>query len=263
MATQRYVANELTHFAGRGQATPEVQFEILVKILATGALLAAPSDGTADPGGGWRSVSGSPLCGDRYRTGVVCFCDIPAQDLPLHVSKYSPFGIAYSKPFMVSKGASPVFYVAMNAPAVTKPPMSREAYFNEMIELWDRALKVKFMNPIQGALQGISVPRPGEPSRSLAADEVPVLIQAMNDMQHYFGLAEFIERHIFCYMKCFDASLPDDHLNNFYMEREWRIIGNVSFQMSDVTRLFMPRRFAASFRDRFPEYNGELYFSES
>src|SRR5689334_24442201 len=43
---------------------------------------------------------------------MVCFCDIPVEDLPLHMKKYSQFGLAFSKGFLIGKGATPVFYVS-------------------------------------------------------------------------------------------------------------------------------------------------------
>jgi hypothetical protein len=40
---------------------------------------------------------------------VVCFCDIP-----LHMSKYSMFGLAFAKDFQTEVGAVPVIYVPEN-----------------------------------------------------------------------------------------------------------------------------------------------------
>jgi len=80
-AMQRYVSNELTHFVARSQPSNEHRYRVLSSILASGTLLAAPADGSPDPGRGWLRHGESPLCEDRYKTGVVCFCDIPVPDL--------------------------------------------------------------------------------------------------------------------------------------------------------------------------------------
>jgi hypothetical protein len=53
--------------------------------------------------------------GNMVTPQVVCFCDIPLPDLPLHMTKYSRFGIAFRREFLISFGANPVFYVANNA----------------------------------------------------------------------------------------------------------------------------------------------------
>lgn len=56
--------------------------------------------------------------GELYRSQVVCLCDIPVSDLEIHMRKYSPFGLSFLKPFLVEKGANPVFYIARNSKAL-------------------------------------------------------------------------------------------------------------------------------------------------
>ena len=46
---------------------------------------------------------------------IVCFCDIPHAGLPLHMAKYSHFGISFLKSFLVTKGANPVFFVVRDS----------------------------------------------------------------------------------------------------------------------------------------------------
>jgi hypothetical protein len=74
----------------------------------------------------------------------------------------------------------------------------------------------------------------------------------------YSQLAGFIEHHIMCFMKFFDSSLPDDDPNNFYMEREWRVVGDVEFDLKDVCRIILPKAFAKRFRNEHPDYAGAL-----
>ena len=40
-----------------------------------------------------------------------CFCDIPVEDLKIHVKKYSRFGLAFDKNLIVNKGGAPVNYI--------------------------------------------------------------------------------------------------------------------------------------------------------
>src|SRR5215207_10047622 len=120
MSTQRYVSPELTHFVGR--SLPEDrQYSLLVdKILKTGWLKTAPwqeefevLESQAMVGAGEPRVDT-----DAADAQVVCFCDIPVTDLNLHMNKYSRFGLSFLKPFLISKGASPVMYVANNSRAL-------------------------------------------------------------------------------------------------------------------------------------------------
>src|SRR5580704_16030974 len=116
---QRYVSSELSHFVGKGKPEDE-QYDILVnKILKSGWLTYPPHDHTLA-----RSLAvdfSKPLSTDEaLQYKVVCFCDIPEPDLPIHVDKYSKFGLAFKKDFLIGRGASPVFYVANEAPVSAK-----------------------------------------------------------------------------------------------------------------------------------------------
>lgn len=125
MGLQRYVSDELTHFAGRGLREEE-QYSLLVdKILKPGWL--KPSNlgsktseqEQRDAGLSYR-IDHNQAINDMYLSQVVCFCDIPEPDLKIHMHKYSKFGLSFPKPFLVGKGASPVFYVAKNANSFNK-----------------------------------------------------------------------------------------------------------------------------------------------
>ena len=74
------------------------------------------------------------------------------------------------------------------------------------------------------------------------------------------GLRRFLDFHLFCRLKFFDHSLPDDHEDNFYFEREWRIVGNLKFQLDDVQTVIFPSEYAKQFRQRVPEYFGAIRF---
>lgn len=40
------------------------------------------------------------------------------------------------------------------------------------------------------------------------------------------------------YIKLFDATLPDDHPDNYYMEREWRSLDNICFSVEDIRTIY-------------------------
>lgn len=66
----------------------------------------------------------------------------------------------------------------------------------------------------------------------------------------------------FCYVhgqvKVFDASLASDDPNNFYMEREWCVIGRVRFHPEDVARVLLPSGWGDRFRREVPEFKGTI-----
>lgn len=254
---QCYISNELTHFAGRAKHAPEEKYDILKAILESGTLLASPRDGSGEPGRGWSRKGRLTLSSNqRYSTGLVCFCDIPVQDFPIHIRKYGPFGLAWHKDYMVARGASPVHYIAKSSIAATTPPLRRDQYFDEMVTLWEKYIFAKSQSPIMNNLQAFL--KEEEKPRKLLPDEVERSLRVFQEAQAYFSLVNFIEHHIFCFIKFFDPSLPDAHPENYYMEREWRALGDVSFERSAITRIILPKEFGSRFRTDFPSYSGSV-----
>jgi len=231
---------------------------VLKKILDSGTLLSSPRDNSPDAGRSWSKSGHFPLSSNqRYTTGVVCFCDIPVEDFPIHMAKYGQFGLAWSKDYMVARGASPLHYIAKSAIAMPDSPLPKDKYFDNMVRLWEEFIFSKSHSPIMNTLQGI-IPQE-ESSRKLSEEEGVQAIRVFKEIQAYFALADFIEHHIFCFMKFFDSTLPDDHPENFYMEREWRVVGNVTFDLNSVTRVILPKEFGPKFRVDFPSYVGSVY----
>lgn len=64
--------------------------------------------------------------------------------------------------------------------------------------------------------------------------------------------------YVFGYIKTFDPALADEHPDNYYMEREWRVIGQVHFRSCDVSRILVPTSFVEQFRLDVPEYEGQV-----
>jgi hypothetical protein len=125
MAEQRYISSELIHFLGRGCASDDERYELLLEIILTG-LLKGKSLGDK-PDLNVQMVFGGTTLGDRtlYRTSAVCFCDIPLADLKIHITKYKGFGLGFKRGFLVTKGASPVFYVANDSIILEQRPSTR------------------------------------------------------------------------------------------------------------------------------------------
>jgi hypothetical protein len=57
---------------------------------------------------------------------MICFCDIPTHHLKIHTGKYSQFGIAFPKAYLIRQGANLVLYVAKNSGVLRKKPAFRQ-----------------------------------------------------------------------------------------------------------------------------------------
>ena len=240
MPIQRYVSPELTHFVGKRLLSEDQRYSLLVNdILKGGCLMYSPIDDRPCTEG----LSGIPLVGgtrepdddtEAAYSQVVCFCDIPVTDLEIHMKKYSRFGLSFLKPFLVSKGANPVLYVATNSPALSfrLPESSRD-------EPW--------------------------PRRRVFKENYESFEDYRRNMRGTFplNLEFFLDILVFSFIKYFDDSTSDEDEVNVYMEREWRVWGDVNFALADVHRVFMPERYAERFRADLPNYNGQLTFSDN
>lgn len=172
---QRYVSSELVHFVGRDLASDAARYRLLVDILRTGHLAAAPVLSRE---------------GEAAASSAVCFADVPVSDLPLHMAKYHRFGLSFRRATLAERGANPVFYVCRGTPV------------------------------------------PDELART-------------------------------GFVKYFDPALADDAPANYYMEREWRVLGDLAFTLEEVRRVVLPEAFAGALRKDVPEYVGQVSFSES
>jgi hypothetical protein len=251
---QRYVADELTHLTGRNKE-PEDAYAALVSILTSGTLR---HSGEATPrgtfplnplGGGIAWNPAADLIGhEMFLADMVCFCDIPIADMALHARKYSPFGLAFPKRFLLEQGATPVFYVARNAAAV-----ARSGSGGSLADVFTD--EVRRVHDFFRAVRDLNQPSAGEPTSGLTEEEAD---------RHMFlpsmRVFSFLATRLFSYVKFFDADLPQDDERNYYMEREWRSIGGVSFSLGDVRRLLLPEKYAARLREDVPDYHGQVSF---
>jgi hypothetical protein len=73
-------------------------------------------------------------------------------------------------------------------------------------------------------------------------------------------LHDFIVFYVFSFLKFFDGSAIDEDPENYYMEREWRMLGSLNFRLRNVHRIILPESFAKQFREDIPEYFGQITF---
>lgn len=261
--TQRYISKELLHFVGRGMDTGE-QFSLFVKILSEGWITHPPHNPNISGNlqvNGEASISNNEM----YSPEITCFADIPLEDISLHMGKYSSIGLSFTKDFIAAAGGVPVHYLPidasvnrlknLNSEDIQKivseyghdslaehmsETVSKGQHFDEMLseyhELFD----------IFRTLAREADPTPG----------VSGLSKRVMELERFLGF------HLFSYFKFFDHRKADDDPDNYYFEREWRIVGNLRFTLDDVKTVLIPSEFSRAFRERFPEYVGQVVFTD-
>lgn len=68
----------------------------------------------------------------------------------------------------------------------------------------------------------------------------------------------FFDYHIFSFIKFFDSEKDDNDPDNYYMEREWRGLERIEFNVHDITRIILPSNYIKRFFEDIPEYNSHI-----
>jgi len=216
---QRYVSKELFHFVDQ-KKNEHKQYETFKKILSERKLGKGESFGHSTS----MHDTGCLSSNEIYTGDMVCFCDIPIEDLEIHIKKYGSFGISFLKKYLIKKGASPIWYISRNSTVDSNDSKKNSDYHDEMFQEF----------------------------RSLYDSK-------LNNLPKEIG--DYFEWHIFPYMKFFDAEKDDSDRENYYMEREWRLYGILLFEnLKNINRILLPRSFAETFRKDFPDYIGQITY---
>lgn len=231
-----YISSELTHFAGRGKTSDDERYELLVEQILKSGLLKSP----------WVDEHPNARCSvskDQFRrlsanevveVPAICFCDIPRGMLGKHMAKYSRFGLSFKKTFMITKGAYPVFYVADRA-KISEPILAiKDARISEVFDFMFSEFQ-QIDDSVHALVQSKIL-------RELPDGQNTALFH-----QRFLKLKLFFQLYVFGYMKFFDHRLADEHADNYYFEREWRLLSELKFEAGDVETVIMPREF----HDRF------------
>ena len=250
LSIQRYISKELTHFIGR-DLPEEEQYSLLVTILQSSFLSHPPHNPMIS--GGYSYESWNSLCeNEMFEPSVICFCDIPLPDMKIHIGKYSPFGLSFLKSFLVEKGANPVFYISKN---------SMVADFDYDIDKNEYRIisninRCKFFDDKLGDFMELFI-------------QIEEVLKERNEnnskeyLMKLFKLKLFMHMHLFCFIKFFDDTKTDDDHDNFYMEREWRLIGNLNFELKDVYRVILPETYGKRFQQDMPGFYGQVSYVET
>lgn len=257
LTDQRYVSTELAHFIGRG-LEEEPQYQLFLKILNEGWITHPPHNPNIS--GNLSVNTSSPISSNKmYSPEIVCFCDIPIADLSIHVAKYSPFGLSFSKDFIVQQGGCPVFYLPKQANVHTQKNISPEEQVrllqgNEANALYENIGKGQYFDRMTQEYHALISMFRSMIMQNSKSPGVP------EEHKRLMELERFMSFHIFSYIKFYDHSYADDHDDNYYLEREWRVIGNVKFGLNDIETVFMPKQYSQRFRADCPAFGSQLTF---
>lgn len=228
---QTYASDILYHLVGsRGPDDQDANLATLIKILDSMEVRSNTIDGRS---GGIliKTDPTRPLTnGEPIEQTVTCFCDLPLQSLGLHVAKYGQFGVGVDRAIVASWGARPVIYL----PQTPRSPGSMVNVFAQDVKQVLSDLNRYFPGP-EGVTTRHKVAGAPSESPQEAIDEAESLIQ----------------RDFLAFLKLFDVDLPDDHPENYYMEREWRKFGHLNLRMT-LRHIVAPVMSYELLRNRFP-----------
>ena len=236
----QYVSDELFHFVGRHEPTPEKQFKLLTNILKTGTLRSSRQriqSGDIDP-------QEKVISGELSKIAAICFCDIPRDSLNVHMRKYSEFGISFTKRFLASKGAKPVIYIPIKS-KITKGKGNRgEQIPRRLRKLLNALIEIKDFRKNTG-------------HDSVLNQQVTSLMYAAANEWN------FLASEFYYFIKMYDEDLKQDHTKNYYMEREWRLVNEptrttLKFSLDDVNAVMVPKRFKTQLLNEFKSLDGRI-----
>lgn len=264
-----YTSNLLCHFVGRAKPNDEERFNLLLSIVK-GCELLCNINSPHNPQITFCSNSQCEHLGEVFgRCDSVCFCDIPNEALTIHTNKYSHFGLGFEKAFIAQQGAHPVMYVPQNHPIIecggngekakSVSPKDPNKYYPYLLR---NSTSLLALLCIVASTNGyLFEPSTKIPSICLEILE-PAVLQAVfsNTAQPMvYSLMKGISTQL-AYIKLYDVTLPDDHPDNYYMEREWRCLQNVTFSLNDIRTVYLPNKaYQERFLCEFPNYSGSFY----
>lgn len=239
----RYISPELFHFVG--SAAPldhERNYSLLKLVLSTGCVSHPPHEK------GWGKVSYALdlekrlACEEMLVPTVTCYCDIPYDQITPHIGKYGSFGLSFSRHQLTKYGARPVIYVPCRpddwAGVFTGHTLLREleATFRGVYQQ-RRALEPEQDGPGRGVELG---------------SPATTALEALQKAEHTLAL------RVLAFVKPYESTLDDSDPKYYYSEREWRKLGNLPFEPSDVIRIVVHDNYLERARQELPEYRERL-----
>jgi hypothetical protein len=270
---------------------PDEAYALLLKILREGWITHAPHNPNVS--GNIVTDPEGTLAEETMFTTLqaTCFCDIPADDLGIHVTKYGPFGLSFDRRLLAKRGARPVIYIPkgslisearlpetfaehVEAPSAPDRPEEFDRFLEEMQAYAQKLLKSTevmqkdLYDTVPALTKFDRIAKEFDKFESPLMKLCSAQLKSPHDIMRYHSMMNFITKlgrflwfDIFCFVKVFDEQRSDTDPEQYYLEREWRVIGNVQFDVGDVVRVFLPKQYSRKFREDMPNYNGQITFT--
>lgn len=219
----QYTSGELFHFVGsKAPNDDDANYRTLLEVLRSGWVSASPHNMSWDPERLEVNTSRSMLNEQLVVPSVTCFCDIPPECLGIHCAKYGRFGIAFSRKYLVRYGARPVMYFPLSS------QLEGSAYGSS---------RIKEIESIASWLWEYSQTLPRAEKRRRWGSPPTSIDGGVRQS------ATIIFRDFLAFVKPFDADAEPSDPKSYYMEREWRRLGNIRCSPSDVLRVVVADAF--------------------
>ena len=234
-----YTSDHLYHFVGRKHPEDhDKNFNILCSILSS-KCVSRNKDDTS-----WGSISyrfdpnGSLRDESFVMPNITCYAEIPKDGLGIHISKYGRFGIGIQKYWIAYFAGRPVTYIPMYSSDSTG--IKGSTFLDDV-----QAITSGYRKHIYETLGPTAVER-----TTRREPESP------NDANKQ--LYDLVAREFLAFLKPYDAELPENDPDNYYMEREWRKYGNLKFETDWVSNIFVAGGFKDAVEQKYPEYAGRV-----
>ncbi len=240
MATTKYVSDELFHLVGRRDpANNEQNYQTLLKVIDASHISHPPhtKDGSLN-----RNVINTDkelLSEELIVPTITCFCDIPFEHLGVHKKKYGLFGLSFHRDHLLRNNARPVIYI----------PTHRSDVFT----MGGKTLLADIEQTWRGFDELVAEPLFIESFSHRLGDKPLTREDAIRRMNYLF------KEQFLAFIKPFNAELPEDHPDNFYLEREWRKYGYLSFTPDKVVKVLVATDFVDRLKAERPAYTDKVY----
>lgn len=237
----KYTSDEFFHFVGwRHPLESKKNYEILSQVLTDQCISHKPHL----KGGGEIRITinwdADFYKGELIDPTVTCYADIPRDCLGLHTKKYGQFGLSIDRRVLVYRGARPVTYMPYNPREVIQSTIHRGALINRLckaIKNFERVVVEKLDHRPKGG------PRD---------DSAPTYEETIAE------LSTVLTKDVLPFVKPFPLVSEDDP-SNYYMEREWRMYGNLEFEPEWIRTIVVGSGYADKVRVDFPQYADRIY----
>jgi hypothetical protein len=235
----QYISPELFHFFGHpSPADHERNYSILKIVLESGCISHPPHEI------GWGQISYSLDLEKRLAREemlvptVTCYCDIPYEQLGPHLSKYGNFGLSFSRHHLTKIGARPVIYIPC------RPDDWTGVFTGHTI-----------LKELEATFHGIHEQGAALAQQTDGASSANVLTRIPNTPLSALQKAEHtLALRVLAFIKPYESTLEDTDPKYYYSEREWRKLGNLLFEPTDVTRVVVDKSFLDRARDELPKF---------